>query len=51
MNESVKQSLNYMFMGYSVIWVIIFVYVFFLGKRQGDLKKEIDELRRIAEEK
>jgi CcmD family protein len=44
-------SLKYMFMGYSVIWIIIFTYVFFLGKRQGDLKKEIDELRRIDEEK
>lgn len=46
-----NESLKYMFMGYSVIWIIIFTYVFFLGKRQGDLKKEIDELRRIAEEK
>ena len=46
-----SESLKYMFMGYSVIWIIIFVYVFFLGKRQGDLKREIDELRRIAEEK
>ncbi len=45
------QSLTYMFMGYSVLWIIIFTYVFFLGKQQGDLKKEIDELRRIAEEK
>ncbi len=44
-------SLKYMFMGYSVIWIIIFTYIFFIGKRQGDLKKEIDELRRIAEEK
>ena len=46
-----QNTLNYMFMGYSVIWLIIFSYVFFIGKRQGDLKKEIDELRRIAEEK
>ncbi len=46
-----ESSLKYMFMGYSVIWLIIFTYVFFIGKRQGDLKKEIDELRRIAEEK
>ncbi len=40
-----------MFMGYSVLWIIVFTYVFFLGKKQGDLKREIDELRRIAEEK
>ncbi|MBE9535573.1 MAG: CcmD family protein [Proteobacteria bacterium] len=46
-----ENSLKYMFMGYSVLWLIIFTYVFFIGKRQGDLKKEIDELRRIAEEK
>jgi CcmD family protein len=46
-----ENSLKYMFMGYSILWLIIFTYVFFIGKRQGDLKKEIDELRRIAEEK
>ena len=46
-----ENSLKHMFMGYSILWLIIFSYVFFIGKRQGDLKKEIDELRRIAEEK
>ena len=46
-----EESLKYMFAGYSVIWIIIFTLVFSIGKRQGDLKKEIDELRRIAEEK
>lgn len=46
-----ENSLKYMFMGYGVLWLIIFTYIFFIGKRQGDLKKEIDELRRIAEEK
>ncbi len=46
-----ENSLKYMFMGYGILWLIIFSYVFFIGKRQGDLKKEIDELRRIAEEK
>lgn len=46
-----EESLKYMFAGYSVLWLIIFVFVFTIGKRQGDLKKEIDELRKIAEEK
>lgn len=45
------ESLKYMFAGYSVLWLIIFVFIFSIGKRQGDIKKEIDELRRIAEEK
>ncbi len=44
-------SLTYLFAGYSVLWTIIFVYIFTIGKKQGDLKREIDELRRIAEEK
>lgn len=44
-------TLKYMFIGYSVLWTIIFVYIFILGKKQGDLKREIDDLRRIAEEK
>ncbi|MDH3975198.1 MAG: CcmD family protein [Deltaproteobacteria bacterium] len=45
------ESLKYMFAGYTVLWLIIFAFVFSIGKRQGDLKKEIDELRKIAEEK
>lgn len=44
-------NLSYLFAGYTILWIIIFSYVFFLGKRQGELKKEIDDLRKIAEEK
>ena len=44
-------NLGYLFAGYTILWAIIFVYIFTIGKKQGDLKREIDELRRIAEEK
>ncbi|WML45259.1 CcmD family protein [Neobacillus sp. PS3-40] len=32
---------------YSVIWLIIFGYLFLLGKRQNNLKKEIEFLKQI----
>ncbi len=44
------ESVTYLFVAYTILWGIIFTYVFSLGKRQGDLKREIDELRRIAEQ-
>ncbi len=46
-----KGNLGYLFAAYSILWLIIFSYVFILGRKQSELKREIDELRRIAEEK
>jgi len=36
--------MNYLFMGYSVIWALIAGYVVILGKRQKQLEKEIEQL-------
>ena len=44
-------NLSYLFAAYSVLWLIIFFYVFILGKKQTDLKKEIEDLKRIAGDK
>lgn len=34
---------------YSAIWVIIFGYLFILGKRQNKLKKEIEFLKQLED--
>lgn len=37
--------MNYLFMAYSVVWSLLAGYIFVLGKRQSDLKKELQVLR------
>ncbi len=46
-----SDNLSYLFAAYSVLWLIIFLYVFAIGKGQKDLKNEIAELKKIASEK
>lgn len=38
---------QYMYAAYSVAWVIIFSYLFILGKKQSKLKKEIEFLKQL----
>lgn len=44
-------NLGYLFAVYSVIWVVLFIYVLFLLNNQKKLRKEIDSLKRELEEK
>ena len=44
------RNLSFLFYGYSVIWVIIVGYIFWLTRREKDLRDEIDELRKQVEE-
>jgi CcmD family protein len=44
-------NLGYLFAVYSVIWIVLFVYVLFLLNNQKRLKREIDSLRKELEEK
>lgn len=38
---------EYMLGAYSVAWVVIFAYMFILGRRQNKLKKEIEFLKQL----
>ena len=38
---------EYMYGAYSVVWVVIFSYMFILGKRHNKLKKEIEFLKQL----
>ena len=38
-------SMNYLFAAYTVIWVVLFGYVFRLSRRQQALKGEIDRMQ------
>ncbi|MDP4085608.1 MAG: CcmD family protein [Bacillota bacterium] len=39
--------MTFLWAAYSVIWFIIFGYLFILGKRQNNLKKEIEFLKQL----
>lgn len=40
-------KMAYMLAAYSVAWVIIFVYLFSIGKRQSKLVKEIEFIKEM----
>ena len=42
---------EYLFAAYTAIWVLIFLYVRTLARRNERLEKEIDELRALIEKK
>ena len=40
-------NLTYLFAAYTAIWVLLFIYVLILSRRNRMLQKEIDELRQL----
>ncbi len=41
------RNLNFLFAAYSAVWVLLFIYVLMLSRRNKTLQKEIDELRQL----
>lgn len=39
------KNLEFLFAAYTVVWVLLFVYMFTIARRQKNLEKEIDSLR------
>lgn len=46
-----EANLPYLFGVYTVTWIAFFAYAFYMTRRQRDLRREIDELRRTLEER
>ncbi len=44
------RNLAYLFYGYSVIWVIVLIYIFTLSRREKNLRDEMNELKKSVEE-
>ena len=40
------RNLSFLFYGHTVIWVIVLGYVFFLSRREKNLRDEIEELKK-----
>lgn len=46
------RNLSFLFYGYTVIWVIILLYVFTLSRRERNLRDELEDLKRsVRDEK
>jgi len=44
-----SDNLPYLFAAYAVTWVVFFIYVFFVSRRQREMEREIRELRSALE--
>ena len=44
-------NLPFLFAVYTITWVAFFAYAFYVSRRQRELRREIEELRRVMEEK
>jgi CcmD family protein len=42
------RNLSYLFYGYTVIWVIILLYVYSLSRREKNLRDEMNELKKTV---
>lgn len=40
------RNLSFLFYGYTVIWIIVLGYVFYLSRREKDLRDEIEQLKK-----
>ena len=44
-----SENLPYLFVVYSVTWVLFFAYVFYVSRRQRELEREIRDLKAAME--
>jgi CcmD family protein len=40
---------NYLFAAYALVWIIFMVYTWNISRRQSQLKKDLEELKRIQQ--
>ncbi|MCY4388537.1 MAG: CcmD family protein [Desulfurellaceae bacterium] len=43
--------MSYLFAAFSVVWIVIFLYALSISRRQQELSREVETLRRMTEEK
>jgi CcmD family protein len=49
--ESPPSHLPYLFAAFAISWVVFFVYAFFVSRRQHEMQKEVQALRRALEQR
>ena len=48
--SSPSSNLSFLFVAFLVTWAAFFAYAFFVNRRQRELQREIEELRRSVED-
>ena len=43
------ENLNFLFAAYTAVWVMLFLYLHLLARRNRSLEREIEELRALLE--
>lgn len=41
-----ESSLGYLFVAFAIVWLLFFGYLFYLARRQADLRRDMEQLRR-----
>jgi len=44
------ENLGYLFAAYTIIWAVVFGYIFFMQRKQKKLQRQIDLLRKSVDE-
>ncbi|MBP1685026.1 MAG: hypothetical protein H6Q33_1169 [Deltaproteobacteria bacterium] len=42
-------NLNFLFAAYTAVWVLLFLYILMVARRNRALQKELEELRQLLE--
>ena len=46
-----ERNFLFMFFGFAAAWAILAGYVLYLGAKEGSLRRQLDNLRRMVEER
>ena len=41
------RNLSYLFFAFGLIWALLFLYVWSLARRERDLQREVDEMKKL----
>ena len=41
---------TFVFLTFSIVWLLVFGYVFYIARRQGDVRSDLDDLKREVEQ-
>jgi CcmD family protein len=43
------RNLSFLFFAYALIWLLLFLYLWSISRRERDLRREVDELKKQSE--
>ena len=45
-----ERNFTYMFFGFAAVWAILAAYILYIGTREGKLRRQLDNLKRMLED-